>query len=74
MITTVDGYPTAMARRIREEYIDDDPVVVERPVARRVVTERRYGGGVGYGMNPLAWVLAAVLVVFILLLLFGGLR
>jgi hypothetical protein len=64
-----------MVRRIREEYIDDDPVIVERPVARRVVTERRVGGGYGYGgMNPLALVLAAVLVVFILLLLFGGLR
>jgi hypothetical protein len=63
-----------MARRIREEYIEDDPVVVERPVGRRVVTERRVGGGYGYGMNPLAWVLAAALVVFILLLVFGGLR
>jgi hypothetical protein len=64
-----------MVRRVREEYIDDDPVIIERPVAaRRVVTQRRVGGGYGYGVNPLAWVLAAVLVVFILLLLFGGLR
>ena len=69
-----DGYAGAMARRIREEYIEDDPVVVERPAERRVVTERRVGGiGYGYGMNPLAWVLAAALVVFILLLVFGGL-
>lgn len=65
-----------MVRRIREEIIDDDDddfVPVHR--GRRV--ERRTGGaayGAGYGMNPLTWVIAAVLVVFILLLLFGGLR
>lgn len=74
MSTGRGGYPRVMARRIREEYIEDDPVVVERPVERRVVTERHVGGvGYGYGMNPLAWVLAAALVVFILLLVFGGL-
>lgn len=74
MTSPSGGYSWAMARRIREEYIDDDPVVVERPAERRVVTERRVGGiGYGYGMNPLAWVLAAALVVFILLLVFGGL-
>lgn len=71
MTTPSGGYPWAMARRIREEYIDDGPVVVERPVGRRIVTERRYG--MGYAMNPLAWVVAAALVVFILVLLFGGL-
>jgi hypothetical protein len=73
--TPTSGYAPDMARRIREEYIDDDPVVVERePVVRRVVTERHYGGGMGYGLNPLAWVLAAALVVFLLLLLLGGIR
>ncbi|MCU1485745.1 MAG: hypothetical protein JWN67_2491 [Actinomycetia bacterium] len=63
-----------MARRIREEIIDDDPVVVTpAPVTRRVVTERRSGpamGGMG-GMNPVAMALAAVLLVFILVLVFG---
>ncbi len=48
--------------------------VVERRVAparrRRVVTERRVGGG-GFGMNPVGAILAGVLVVFILVLLFG---
>ena len=69
-----------MVRRIREEYIDDDPDVEYVPVRRgRRIVERRtsgagYGGGYGFGMNPLAWVIAAVLVVFILLLVFGGLR
>lgn len=65
-------------RRIREEYIDDDPDVEYVPVRRgRRVVERRTTGagyGVGYGMNPLAWVIAAVLVLFILLLVFGGIR
>ena len=66
-----------MVRRIREEYIDEDPDVEYVPVrrGRRVVETRTTGGGgYGYGMNPLAWVIAAVLVVFILLLVFGGLR
>lgn len=65
-----------MVRRIREEIIDDDDVDFV-PVHRGRRVERRTGGvayGAGYGMNPLAWVIAAVLVVFILLLLFGGLR
>ena len=67
-----------MVRRIREEYIDDEPEVEYVPVRRgRRVVERRTSGagyGVGYGLNPLAWVIAAVLVLFILLLVFGGLR
>jgi hypothetical protein len=49
--------------------------VVERRVApvrrRRVITERRVGGGGGFGMNPVGAVLAGVLLVFILVLLFG---
>jgi hypothetical protein len=68
------GYTERMARRIREEIIDDDPVVVTRaPVTRRVVTtERRVGGGYGMGgMNPVGLALAAVLLVFILVLVFG---
>jgi hypothetical protein len=63
-----------MVRRIREEIIDDDPVVVTpAPVTRRIVTtERRTGGGYGMGgMNPVGMVLAAVLLVFILVLVFG---
>ena len=65
-----------MVRRIREEYIDDEPDVEYVPVrrGRRVVERRTTGAGYGYGMNPLAWVLAAVLILFILLLVFGGLR
>jgi len=62
-----------MARRIREEIVDDGVEVVE-PVAtgRRIVTERRVGDGMGMGMNPLALVMAAVLIVFILVLVFGA--
>ena len=64
-----------MVRRIREEIIDDDDVDYV-PVRRgRRVVERRGGAvgyGPGYGVNALAWVLAAVLVVFILVLAFGG--
>jgi hypothetical protein len=65
-----------MVRRIREEIIDDDrPVVVEQvaPVTRRVVTERRTTGGYGfgYGPNPAMLLVAAVLVVFMLVLVFG---
>lgn len=54
-----------MARRIREEIIEDVPVT------RRVVTtERRAGAPYGVG-NPLALVLAGLLLVFILVLVFG---
>jgi hypothetical protein len=63
-----------MVRRIREEIIDDRPVVVEQvaPVTRRVVTERRTSGGYGFGPNPLVLLVAAVLVVFMLVLVFGN--
>jgi hypothetical protein len=62
-----------MVRRIREEIIDDDPVVVRpAPLTRRVVTERRVGGP-AMGMNPLAMVVAALLLVFLLVLVFGHL-
>lgn len=48
--------------------------IVERRVTparrRRVITERRVGGG-GFGVNPVGAILAGVLVVFILVLLFG---
>ncbi len=61
-----------MARRIREEIIDDDPVVVAPARTRRVVTERRVGGpAYGMGTNPVGLALAAVLLVFILVLVFG---
>lgn len=77
MTSALGGYRSGMMRRIREEIIDDNDVDFV-PVRRgRRVVERRAGGpgyGAGYAMNPLAWVIAAVLVVFILLLLFGGLR
>ena len=59
-------------RRIREEIIDDGPVVVTpAPATRRVVTERRVGGPAMGGMNPMGMVIAAVLLVFILVLVFG---
>ena len=57
-----------MVRRIREEYIDDEPVVTRR----RVVTERHVGGGpVGFGFNPMAVLVAVLLVVVLLALLLG---
>jgi hypothetical protein len=61
-----------MARRIREEIVDD--VDLEPTRTRRIVTERTTGAGygMGMGMNPLALVVAAVLIVFILLLVFGA--
>jgi hypothetical protein len=64
-----------MVRRIREEIVDDEPVVVHQvePVITRVVTERRTSGGVGYGSNPAMLLVAAVLLVFILVLVFGRL-
>ena len=64
-----------MVRRIREEIIDDSDVDFAPAHRGRRVVERRAGGagyGPGYGMNPLAWVIAAVLVVFILVMAFGG--
>ena len=60
-----------MARRIREEIIEDD--IDLAPTTHRVVTERRVGGGYGWGVggNPVALMLAVVLTVFILVLVFG---
>jgi hypothetical protein len=74
VIAAADGYRFSMVRRIREEIIDDRDVdYVPADRGRRVV-ERRGGAayGPGFGMNPLAWVIAAVLVVFILVMAFGG--
>lgn len=46
--------------------------VERRPATRRIVTERRRGGtGFGYGGNPVALVVAALLFVLILVLIFG---
>ena len=67
MTSSRRGYPDGMARRIREEYIEDEPVVTRR----RVVTERRIGGPVGYGMNPVGLVVALLVAVLLIALLFG---
>ena len=63
------GYGPDMARRIREEYIDEPEPITRR----RVVTEHRFGGGMGYGRNPAMAIVAALLVVFILVMIFGRL-
>ena len=61
-----------MARRIREVVYDDDMVVSEPAPMRRVITERRVGGGgYGWGMNPAVTVMAIVVALFILVLLLG---
>lgn len=56
-------------RVVREER------VVERGPApargRRTIIERRGADGPGFGMNPIGAVIAAVLVIFILVLIFG---
>ena len=57
-----------MARRIREVVYDDDVVVSEPAPTRRVVTERRVGGGYGYATNPIALVMAVALALFILIM------
>lgn len=57
---------------IEREVVEREVVergVVERPVRRRTTVERSIGGGMG--TNPVALVLAAALVVFILVLVFG---
>jgi len=57
-----------MARRIREEYIDDEPIVT----GRRVVTERHTGmGPIGFGPNPVALLGVVVLLVALLAFVFG---
>lgn len=53
-------------RVIREERVVGDPDLGRR---RRIIIERRAGGG--FGMNPLGAIIAAILVVFILVLIFG---
>ena len=64
-----------MARRIREVIYDDgDLPILEPRRTQRVVTERRVGGGYGWGMNPAATVVAIVLALFILLLVLGAVR
>lgn len=65
-----------VVRRVREEYIDEPDVVEVVPATRRrVVTERRVGGGYGYGGpafgNPVALVALGLIVVLLLFLFFG---
>ncbi|MDP9453125.1 MAG: hypothetical protein M3P97_07005 [Actinomycetota bacterium] len=58
-----------------EERVVREERVVERGPApargRRIVIERRIGGGPGFGMNPLGAVIAGALIIFILVLVFG---
>lgn len=59
-----------------DPHFNDDRIVereiVERPVRRRYISERRVGGvGMGVSNNPVALVVAGVLAVFILVLIFG---
>ncbi len=56
-------------RVVREErWVEGDP---PPPRRRRTVIERRTIGGPGTRMNPVGAVIVAVLVVFILVLIFG---
>ncbi len=56
-------------RVVREErVVESDPAPAR---GRRIITERRTGGGPGFGINPLGAIIAGVLVVFILVLIFG---
>ena len=64
---SVGGYRVTMVRRIREEYIDDEPIVTRR----RVVTERRVGGPVGFGPSPVGLLLLVVVLVFVLAFFLG---
>lgn len=56
-------------RVIREERVVERGPTPAR--GRRTITERRVGGGPGFGMNPIGVGLAVVLVIFILVLVFG---
>ncbi len=57
-------------RVVREErWVEGDPPPPRS--RRRTVIERRTIGGPGMGMNPVGAVIVAVLVVFILVLIFG---
>lgn len=61
-----------MARRIREEIIDDEVTMARpAPVRRRVVSTRFSGGAYRAAMNPLGIGISVVLAVFILVLVFG---
>jgi len=61
---------------IQRERIVERPVterVVERevPVGRRTVVERHDGYGRGFGFNPMAGVIMAVIAILLLLLILG---
>jgi hypothetical protein len=60
------GFPEE--RVVREERLVETPPVSSR---RRVTVERRSGDGPGFGMNPAGAIIAAVLAIFILVLIFG---
>lgn len=54
-----------------ERVVREERLVERQPVtARRRITVER-GAGPGLGMNPVGAIIAAVLVVFILVLIFG---
>lgn len=56
-------------RVVREErWVESDPAPTRR---RRTIIERRTTGGPDLGVNPVAAIIVAVLVVFILVLIFG---
>lgn len=60
------GFPEE--RVVREERLVERQPVTSR---RRVTIERRSGDGRGFGMNPAGAIIAAVLVIFILVLIVG---
>ena len=45
--------------------------IVEVPTGRRTVVERRDGAGYGFGFNPVAGILMALVAVLVLLLILG---
>lgn len=56
-----------------ERVVREERVVEPRPAStrRRITVDRRIGDGPGFGMNPMGAIIAAVLVVFIMVLIFG---
>ena len=54
-----------------DRVVREERVVSGEPVRRRRIVERRTVGGPGFGMNPIGAILAAVLLIFILVLVFG---